>query len=145
MRRIIISKGKPAKSGPVHTRDISVGDVIDCFFPKKGEEYSYLGYAYYTPKTFVGTILLDFFKEVDKVARPKWCPKFYLRLLKLFGNDNSVVRMRNYYLSCKYSKITKGIMITDMKWKYDSFRIYGSFTKELDNISKEVCKKIDKV
>lgn len=144
MRRIIISKGKPAKSGPVHTRDISVRDVIDCFFPKKGEEYSYLGYAYYTPKTFVGTILLDFFKEVDKVARPKWCPKFYLRLLKLFGNDNSVVRIRNYYLSSKYSKITKGIMITDMKWKYDSFRIYGNFTEELDNISKEVCKKIDK-
>jgi hypothetical protein len=145
MRRIVISKGKPAKVGPVHTRDITIGDILDCFFPEKGEEYSYLGYAYYTPKTVVGDILLDFFKKVDKAARPKWCPKFYIRLLHLFGNDNSVVRMRNFYIQNKFCKITKGIMISDMKWKYDTFRIYGRFTRELDDLSKEVCEKITKI
>jgi hypothetical protein len=36
-------------------------------------------------------------------------------------------------------------MISDMKWKYDTFRIYGRFTRELDDLSKEVCEKITKI
>ena len=146
---LIISKGKKAKLGPVRTMDITIGDLIECFIPTKGLEYRYLGYSFYYVKkdgtiTETEKFLKEFFIEVDKVARPKWCPKFFLRLLNLFGNDNSIVRVRNWKLHNLFIKITKGIQITDTKWKYDSFRIYGSFTKELDDLAKETCLKIEK-
>ena len=147
IKEIIISKGKKAKLGPVHTMDITIGLLVECFFPKVGNEFGYLGYAYYYVKpdgsiSKQEEILKEFFIEVDKAARPKWCPKFVLRLLNLFGNDNSIVRVRNRRLHDLFNKITGGIQITDTKWKYDSFRIYGSFTKELDELAKATCIKI---
>lgn len=144
----IISKGKPAKVGPIVTRDITIKDVLECFYPKRGNEYTYLGYAYYNVKenrtlSKHSEFLLYFFKQVDKVARPFWCPRFILRLLNLFGNDNSIIRVRNRTLHNLFNKITKHIRITDTKWKYDSFRIYGSFTDELEKLAQETCKKLE--
>lgn len=130
---------------------ITLKHIWECFFPKKGQEYCYLGLAYYNPDVSLpvfiefNQILIDFYKEVDKVARPKYCPKFILRLLKLFGNDNSIVRVRNRYLSNLFRKITKGIMITDVKEKFGTWRIYGSFTEKLWKLSEETCKKLDKL
>ena len=144
----VISKGKPAKTGRVHTRDILVGDLIECFIPKPGSELSYLGYAYYSVRPDGALakqeeILKEFFIEVDRVARPRWCPKFFLRLLDLFGNDGSIVRVRNFKLHNLFNKITGGVRITDTKWKWDSFRIYGNFTEELRELAKETCTRIE--
>ena len=148
IKEIIISKGKKAKLGPVHTMNITIGDLMECVFPKAGNEFGYLGYAYYNVKqdgsvTKGEELLKEFFIEVDKVARPWWCPKFILRLLNLFGNDRSVVRVRNRRLHDLFNKITGGIQITDTKWKWESFRIYGRFTKELDELAKATCIKIE--
>ena len=149
IKDIVISRGKKAKVGPVHTRDVTVGDVWECFFPERGFEYSYLGYAFYytdknnKPKSIGERLLRDFYKQVDRVARPKWCPRFVLRLLNLFGNDNSIVRVRNWKLHDMFNRLTGGIRITDTKWKWDSFRIYGRFTDELDDIRRETCEKIE--
>ena len=88
-------------------------------------------------------LLRGFFKQVDKVARPCWCPRFVLRLLHLFGSDNSIIRVRNWKLHNLELRLTKGIAITDTKWKYDSFRIYGNFTAELDQLAADTCNKIE--
>jgi hypothetical protein len=148
IKDIVISKGKKAQIGPVHTRDITLGDVLQCFFPKRGYEYNYLGYAYYHVKDDGSIIpgeqiIKEFLQQVDRVARPKLCPRFVLHLLNLFGNDKSIVRMRSLRLANWFSRLTKGIRITDMKWKYDSFRIYGSFTKELDRLAQETCNRLE--
>jgi len=148
IKDIVISKGKKAERGPVHTMDITVGHVLKCVFPERGFEYDYLGYAWYNINKD-GTLnaedrlLRGFFKQVDKVARPWWCPRFVLRLLHLFGSDNSIVRVRNWKLHNLELRLTKGIAITDTKWKYDSFRIYGRFTAELDQLAADTCKKIE--
>jgi len=148
IKDIVISKGKKAKRGPVHTMDITVGHVLKCVFPERGFEYDYLGYAWYNINKD-GTLnahnrlLRGFFKQVDKVARPWWCPRFVLRLLHLFGSDNSIVRVRNWKLHNLELRLTKGISITDTKWKYDSFRIYGRFTAELDQLAADTCMKIE--
>jgi len=107
INEIIISKGKKAKLGPVHTQDITIGDLMECFFHKAGGEFGYLGYTYYYVKrdgsvTKGEELLKEFFIEVDKAARPWWCPKFVLRLLNLFGNDRSMVRVRNRTWICTY-------------------------------------------
>ena len=148
IKDIVISKGKPAPSGRVHSMDITVGHVLRCVFPERGFEYDYLGYAWYNINKD-GTLnaedrlLRGFFKQVDKVARPCWCPRFVLRLLHLFGSDNSIIRVRNWKLHNLELRLTKGIAITDTKWKYDSFRIYGNFTKELDQLAADTCSKIE--
>lgn len=141
-------KGKPTFK--VMLNSIKVGDVIECFFPKIGSEYDYLGYATYTYT--VGSkflypeeaLLREFFKAVDKAARPWWCPRFVLRLLDLFGNDGSLVRSRNLFLSKIFYRLTKGIRVTDTKWKYDTFRIYGNFTEELQILANKTCREIEK-
>ena len=65
---------KDSTAFKVMLNSIKVGDVIECFFPKIGNEYSYLGYATYTYT--VGSkflypeeaLLREFFKEVDKLS-----------------------------------------------------------------------------
>ena len=56
---------------------------------------------------------------MDYKMRPKWCPKWFLRFLHLFGNDNSIVRVRNWKLNRLFNKITKGYQLTDYKTKWE--------------------------
>jgi hypothetical protein len=136
------------KKGIIHTRNITFKDVKECFFPKPGYEYDHLGYAYYNINED-GTlskhdqIIKDFLQQVDAVVKPKYCPRFVLRLLDLFGNDKSIVRVRNWRLHNMFVYLTGGIRITDMKWKWDTFRIYGSFPDELDKLAQETCRKLE--
>jgi len=147
---LIKSKVKGSTAFKVTLQHITIDDVLECFFPMIGNEYSYLGYATYdyTPGSkFLfpeERLLRDFFKEVDRVARPWWCPRFVLRLLNLFGNDGSLVRLRNRYLSGIFYRLTKGIRVTDTKWKYDTFRIYGNFTEDLQALANKTCREIEK-
>lgn len=136
---MILIRGK--KKGMVYLRDITLNDIYRCFFPNRGDEFIYLGYAYYYKDG--EELLKNFYKAVDKKCRPWYVPRWFCRLLNLFGRDNSIVRCRNQKLNRLLSKILGGIMITDVKWKYDSFRIYGSFTEEIDILSKEVCRKME--
>jgi hypothetical protein len=143
---LVKSKVKGSTAFKVTLQHITIGDVLECFFPIPGSEYSYLGYSTYD-YTFIlpgERLLRDFFKEVDRVARPWWCPKFVLHLLNLFGNDRSLVRVRNRFLAGVFFRLTKGIRVTDIKWKYKTFRIYGNFTEELQTLANKTCREIEK-
>ena len=67
---------------------------------------------------------------MDYKAKPKWCPRWFLRFLQLFGNDNSIVRVRNRRLSNLKRKLTKGIQLTDYKTKWYDYdlriSVYGT-------------------
>jgi hypothetical protein len=67
---------------------------------------------------------------MDYKAKPKWCPRWFLRFLQLFGNDNSIVRVRNRRLSNLKRKLTKGIQLTDYKTKWYEYdlriSVYGT-------------------
>ncbi len=125
-------------------KKLTFKEILECFFPSKGREYSHLGYTWWSPDSKEYLYILEFYKAVDKAVRPWWCPKFFLRLTFLLGNDNSTVRVRNRKISNIHNKITKGIMITDLKWKFESFRIYGRFTNELYDLSDKTCDLIEK-
>jgi len=66
---------------------------------------------------------------LDHKAKRWWCPRWFLRFLHLFGNDNSIVRVRNRTLANLSDKLTKGIMMVDYKtkWTWYDLRIsiYG--------------------
>lgn len=58
-------------------------DFLDCIFPSN--KWKYLRYTFWNdPLKYFH--LEKFFKEIDKVARPKWCPKILLMFTHWSGN-----------------------------------------------------------
>ena len=74
---------------------------------------------------------------MDYKAKPWWCPRFVLRFLHLFGDDNSIVRVRNRRLSELKCKLTKGYGIVDCKtkWQWYDLRISISGTKQMQDLA----------
>ena len=105
---------KERKKGMIYTRDITLNDFRYIFFPKDfSEKYGYLGsvpdYKYYD-QAMVALVL-----TMDYEAKPKWCPRWFLRFLDVFGNDRSIVRVRNWTLHNLFNKLTKGIRFVDTR------------------------------
>jgi len=98
---------------------ITLKDIRVIFFPKNFyEKYSYLGsIPYRDEKTMLHALVI----AMDHEAKPKWCPRWFLRFLNLFGNDNSIVRIRNYTLHRLYKTLTKGIRFWDYKTKWADY------------------------
>ena len=120
-----------------HLSNIQFSDVRSCFFPKnEWAYYRYLGYVdfLYKQGTQECELIKELIKFIEKEAKPFWCPRFVLRLLHLYGNDNSIVRCRNQMLSRWHRKLLGGIFITDMKTKWDGhdLRVYGTFTRKIE-------------
>ena len=133
----VVFKGKKAKLGPVHTMDITIDHIRAVFFPKDFyETYRYLGSVPYEGgemfKYLEPLIIL-----MDHRARPKWCPRWFLRFLYLFGSDNSIVRVRNKYLHNLFRKLTKGIFFWDwkVKWHYYDLRISISGNQQMQDLA----------
>jgi len=109
---------KGRKKGMIHTRDLEWDDIRYIFFPKGfSEKYGYLGsvpdYNNYD-KVMVPLVL-----AMDYEAKPRWCPRWFLRFLQVFGNDKSIIRVRNRKLSNLHRKLTKGMMFVDYKTKWE--------------------------
>lgn len=125
MKDIVIFKGKKAKLGPVHTMNITVDHIRAVFFPKDFyETYRYLGSVpseYKNSNNDIFYAMRPLVIYLDYLARPTWCPRWFLRLLHLFGNDNSIVRVRSLRLHNLFNKITKGYGIVDFKTKWTHY------------------------
>jgi hypothetical protein len=77
---------------------------------------------------------------MDYEAKSKWCPRWFLRFLHLFGNDKSIVRVRNFTLHNLFKKLTKGIIIWDYKtkWEWYDLRISISAPKHLQDLASAI-------
>jgi hypothetical protein len=103
-------------------------NIITCFFPNEYTEFIYLGNIDYLfeKNTEEYNIIRDFILVVDRNARPKWCPKWFLRLLELYKDNNSTIDKL-------HNKITKNIRIMYMHTVHHSHNviIYGYFSPEI--------------
>ena len=118
------------KKGMIHTMDIGFKDIRAVFFPKDfAEKYRYLGTSVWNEDSIYYRALFPLVLALDYEAKPKWCPRWFLRFLHLFGSDNSVVRVRNRTLHNLEKKLTKHIMFVDWKTKWSDYdlriSIYG--------------------
>ena len=141
MESMKIFKGKKAKTGPVHTMDITLDDIRAVFFPRTfNEKYKYLGSVPWDEGGDIFKAMEPLVIFMDYKAKPKWCPRWFLRFLHLFGNDNSIVRVRNYRLSRLKNKLTKGIMIWDYKtkWNWYDLRISVSADQQINNLADDI-------
>ena len=117
---------KGRAKGMIYTRDITWEDTRKVFFPKDFyEKYQYLGSVPYKEVGPIFEAMEPLIIFMDYKAKPWWCPRWFLRFLHLFGEDNSIIRVRNRFLSNLKSKITGYIMIMDYKtkWQYYDLRI----------------------
>ena len=137
---LIFWKGRPARSGPVHTRDIEWDDIRYIFWPKDfSEKYGYLGTSVSVNSRFFNS-LYPLIIALDYEAKPKWCPRWFLRFLDVFGNDRSIVRVRNRALHNLSKKLTKGITFIDWKTKWSDYdlRISIAAPKHLQNLADDI-------
>jgi len=128
-KSLLFWKGR--SKGIIHTRDISLDDIRAVFFPKTfHEKYSYLGSVPWNEDGAIFRAMEPLVIFLDYKAKPKWCPRWFLRFLHLFGSDNSIVRVRNWTLHNLERKLTKGIQLTDYKTKWRDYdlriSVYGT-------------------
>ncbi len=115
---ILFWKGRA--KGMIHTRSIKLDDLRYIFFPTKLEKYGYLGITFYKDDSIYYQAILPLVLAMDYEAKPKWCPRWFLRFLDVFGNDRSIVRVRNFTLHNLHRRLTKGITFYDWKTKWSS-------------------------
>ena len=129
---------KGRKKGMIHTRDIEWDDIRAIFFPKNfHEKYQYLGSVPWREEGSIFKAMEPLVIYMDAKAKPKWCPRWVLRFLHLFGSDNSIVRVRNRTLHNLSKRLTKGFLIWDYKTKWSEYdlRISISGTVEMNWIA----------
>jgi hypothetical protein len=131
---ILFWKGR--KKTYITTRNLEWSDIRYIFFPTKEDKYGYLNIIFYKDSEF-NKVLLPLVLAMDYEAKPKWCPRWFLRFLHVFGNDKSLVRVRNRRLSNLLTKLTKGIGFWDWKtkWSHYDLRISISAPKHLQNLA----------
>jgi len=133
---MIITKGK--KKGIIHTMHIELSHIFAVFFPKDfHEKYRYLGSIPWNEDGTIFKAMEPLIIFMDHRAKPKWCPRWFLRFLHLFGNDNSIVRVRNRWLHNLHRRLTRGILLVDYKTKWSEYdlriSIYGD--KQLHDLA----------
>ena len=128
---------KGRSKGMIHTRNLEWDDLRYIFFPKSFEKYGYLGIHMWKDDGAYFEALYPLVLALDYEAKPKWCPRWFLRFLHVFGNDKSIVRVRNHRLSNLHRKLTKGIVFWDWKtkWSHYDLRISISAPKHLQNLA----------
>jgi hypothetical protein len=140
LRGLVFWKGRPAKFGTVRTRNLEWDDLRYIFFPKGFEEkYGYLGTSVWESSNYF-KYLYPLVLALDYEARPKWCPRWFLRFLDVFGDDRSIVRVRYRSLSNLKRRLTKGIAFVDWKTKWTDYdlRISISAPQNLQDLANAI-------
>lgn len=131
---------KGRNKGMIHTRNIVWDDLRYIFFPRGFEKYGYLGITFYNTESDLYKAIYPLVLAMDYEAKPKWCPRWFLRFLHVFGSDRSIVRVRNWTLHDLLTKLTKGIQFWDykVKWANYDLRISISAPEHLQNLASDI-------
>jgi hypothetical protein len=135
---ILFWKGR--KKGIIQTRNIELDDFRYIFFPIGFEKYGYLGTQLWNEDGVYFKALYPLVLAMDYEAKPKWCPRWFLRFLHVFGSDRSIVRVRNWTLHNLLRKLTKGIAFVDWKTKWESYdlRISIHAPEHIQNLANDI-------
>ena len=131
---------KGRSKGMVYTRNLRWDDLRFIFFPNGFEEkYGYLGTSIYETSHYFNA-LYPLVLALDYEAKPRWCPRWFLRFTHVFGNDMSIVRVRNWFWHNLHKNITGGIGFIDWKTKWHDYdlRISISAPKHLQDLSNDI-------
>jgi hypothetical protein len=124
----------------IYTRDIELDDFRYIFFPKGFEKYGYLGTQIWDEDGDCFKALYPLVLAMDYEAKPKLCPRWFLRFLHVFGSDKSIVRVRNWTLHDLLRNLTKGLAFVDWKTKWHDYdlRISIHAPKHLQDLADDI-------
>ena len=109
LKSLLFWRGR--SKGMIYTRNIELDDIRYIFFPKGFEKYGYLGTHLWNEEGYYFKALYPLVLALDHEAKPKLCPRWFLRFLHVFGSDKSIVRVRNWTLHNLLRKLTNGIAL----------------------------------
>jgi hypothetical protein len=138
-KSLLFWKGR--KKGMIHTMNIKWDHIRAVFFPKNFyEKFQYLGVVPWKEEGDMFEAIEPLVIFIDYKAKPSWCPRWVLRFLHLFGNDNSIVRVRNRTLHNLSRKLTKGYLITDYKtkWSWYDLRLHVQGSEQMHNLVRAI-------
>ena len=138
LQSMIFWKGR--SKGMIYTRDLRWDDLRYIFFPKGFEKYGYLGTQIWNEDGDCFKALYPLVLALDYEAKPKLCPRWFLRFLHVFGSDKSIVRVRNRKLHDLLRQLTKGIAFVDWKTKWQDYdlRISIHAPKHLQDLAEDI-------
>jgi len=118
----------------------TISDLRYIFFPKGFEKYGYLGTQIWNETGDYFKALYPLVLAMDYEAKPKYCPRWFLRFLHVYGDDKSIVRVRYRPLHNLKNKLTKGITFLDWKtkWYYYDLRICIFAPKHLQDLADDI-------
>jgi len=135
---VLFWKGR--SKGMIYTRNIELDDFRYIFFPKGFEKNGYLGTQIWDEAGDCFKALYPLVLALDYEAKPKFCPRWFLRFLHVFGSDKSIVRVRNRKLHNLLRQLTKGIAFVDWKtkWSHYDLRISIYAPKHLQDLADDI-------
>jgi len=118
----------------------TISDLRYIFFPKGFEKYGYLGTQIWNETGDYFKALYPLVLAMDYEAKPKYCPRWFLRFLHVYGDDRSIVRVRYRPLHNLKNKLTKGIAFIDWKTKWYDYdlRISIYAPKHLQDLADDI-------
>ena len=110
---------------------------------KFSKKYRHVGYSHLGVPEPWKPIVSKAVIEIEKIMWPQWwLPMFAKHLIHYLATDNSVVRVKYWWAYNLRLKLAKG-QISDIKDKYATLRIYGSFSDEQYKIIDQAEKECD--
>lgn len=96
---------------------------------KISKKYTHIGYSY--PGVPIGwvSIVEKAIVDIERNMWVRWLPMWVKRLIHYLATDNSVVRLKYRWAYKLRQRLTRGQMVFDIKEKYATLRIYGTFNK----------------
>lgn len=108
---------------------------------KISEKYRHIGYSHPgVPKGWL-KIVEDAIVEIERAMWPRWIPLFIKRWIHYKATGNSVVGVKSKFWYRIRTRLAKNMIITDIKDKYATLRIYGYFNVEIDQIIRKTVKR----
>jgi len=95
------------------------------------KKYKHIGNSYASVPAGWKPIVKKALVDIEKLMWPRWMPMFLKRWIHWLANGGSVVRVKYWWAQKVRQKITGGTIVRDIKEKYATLRIDGSFTNEM--------------
>jgi hypothetical protein len=101
------------------------------------KKYRYLGNTFLSiPNTWI-PLVTKLIEDIDKLARPKWMPRFLLNWFYWLAMGKSVVRIRSWFWYNLWRKLPIKCQITQIKDKFGGLRFYCSASEEIMKLVEE--------
>jgi len=98
------------------------------------KKYRHVGYSYPSVPKGWKPIVKNAIVEIEKEMWPRWIPFFIKKAIHYLATGNSVVQIKYQWAYKLRSKLTDSCMISDIKEKYATLRIYTYGNEKINAI-----------